>query len=376
MRYDDIVIGAGIIGLAHAYHLGRRGRRVLVIERSPAAQGASVRNFGMVWPMGQPAGPRLDTALTSRRHWLDVLESAGIWHDPCGSLHVAYHEDEEAVLREFAATANARGYAVAWADPDACVTHAPRLVRDGLRGGLYSTTELCVDPREVVAKLPAWLAATYDVTFRFGCSATAVDTGAVETPQGVLEATEIHVCCGDDLTGPFAAALQDAGLRRCKLQMLRTAPLARAERVGPMLAAGLTLRHYGSFADCATLPALDAGLNARCPGYDALGIHVMVSQNGAGELVLGDSHLYDDAITPFDDAAIDAKILRYLDTFFRWRDAPIAQRWHGIYAKHPTAPWVTVAAAPGVHVITGFGGAGMTLSFGAVAQRVDAMLAS
>ena len=55
-NYDLIVVGAGIVGLAHAYTAATRGRSVLVIERDGACLGASIRNFGFVTITGQRAG--------------------------------------------------------------------------------------------------------------------------------------------------------------------------------------------------------------------------------------------------------------------------------------------------------------------------------
>ena len=107
------------------------------------------------------------------------------------------------------------------------------------------------------------------------------------------------------------------------------------------------------------------------PDYGRLGIHVLVAQNGLGEVVIGDSHEYGDAIEPFDKPHLDELILAYLRTFLTIPDLTIAARWHGVYVKHPTESFVVARPAPDVLAVTGVGGAGMTLSFGLAEQTVS-----
>jgi glycine/D-amino acid oxidase-like deaminating enzyme len=49
MKSDVIIIGAGVLGISLAYHLAKRGKRVIVLEReSSFGQHASSRNAGMI----------------------------------------------------------------------------------------------------------------------------------------------------------------------------------------------------------------------------------------------------------------------------------------------------------------------------------------
>jgi len=131
-----------------------------------------------------------------------------------------------------------------------------------------------------------------------------------------------------------------------------------------MLAAGLTLGHYKSFAQCRSLAAMRRRFAQEMPEYELYGIHVLVSQQGTGEITIGDSHEYDDAIEPYDKSHIDDLILRYLSTFLKTSDVRIHSRWNGTYAKHPLKPYFIESPEPNVTIVNGPGGAGMTLSFG------------
>ena len=359
------IVGAGIVGLAHAWAAARRGHRVVLFERDSIAAGASVRNFGMVWPIGQPAGPLHELALRSRSIWQEVAELAGCWLDPCGSLHLAHEDDEWDILREFAETARSHGSEVELLTPAQVLDLSPAVNRESLRGGLWSPTEAAVDPRQAIAALPDWLRKANDVEIHFDTPIRRVSLPVVEAADGrTWELDRVVVCSGSDFRTLFPDAFAEAGLRRCKLQMMKTGPQPAEWRIGPLLAGGLTLRHYANFESCASLEAYRRRIATTSPELDQYGIHVMASQNIWGEVILGDSHEYDEAVDPFDKAEIDDLILQHARRMFRLEDWSIAGRWHGIYAKHPSRHVLRVDPAPGVSVVTATGGAGMTLSFG------------
>ena len=94
----------------------------------------------------------------------------------------------------------------------------------------------------------------------------------------------------------------------------------------------------------------------------------MASQNDTGQVILGDSHVYDQEITPFDSVEIDELILQELRDLIQLPNFRIARRWHGIYAKHPQKHVYVSEAQPNCKIITATGGAGMTLSMGLAEQ--------
>jgi len=365
-----IVIGAGIAGLAAVRALAVRGYNVTVLERTQKAVGASIRNFGMILPVGQADGKYFERAMCSRSIWKQLCDEAGIWYDPVGSLQLAYEQDEWEVLRELNEMYKHRGYTLLNADETS--GKSPAVVKDGLKGSLYSNDEIIVDPRVAVASIAAWLAEKYSVQFLWGKAATDICYPAVYAGKESFEADEIYVCSGADFETLYPELFSKLPLTRCKLQMMRIAAQPDGWRIGPMLCGALSLLHYSSFKPAISLKALKARLEAEYPEYIKWGIHVMVSQNQAGELSVGDSHEYGMTHDPFDKKSINDLILAYLKQFARFKNDTVIETWNGIYPKLTNGETdVIMEPEEGVTVINGLGGAGMTFSFGLFEELIS-----
>src|SRR5262249_32131183 len=150
---DVAVVGGGIVGLAFAWEAARRGNTVVLFDRTEKAEGASVRNFGMVWPIGQPPGEPYHIALRSRDRWLELRHQAGVWAEEGGSLHAVYEDDEDELIREFADRGETAGVNCTYLPAAEAARRFPALNTTGLKGVLHSPTELVVNPPDAIARL-------------------------------------------------------------------------------------------------------------------------------------------------------------------------------------------------------------------------------
>ncbi len=373
-KQTAIVIGAGIAGLATARALSLKGFSVQVFDKTQQAVGASIRNFGMVWPIGQPSGKLYERAMRSRSIWKEISNCGAFWHESAGSLHVAHHADEWKVLQElyelFKKERN-----VELISPNQIADRSDAVVQKNLIGGLYSADELIVDPREAIASLPGYLQEQYEVSFHWGkCVSFVTDNTVYIGNDEEYEADIIFICSGSDFETLYPEAYAEQAITKCKLQMMRFESQPNEWRIGPALCGGLSLIHYKSFQQASSLSSLKQRYETEMSEYVDWGIHVMVSQNEKGELTIGDSHEYGLTHDPFDKDFINRMIIDYLKQFAQFKSDRVIESWNGVYAKLTDGSTdLFFSPEPGVYIINGLGGAGMTLSFGLAEELVEGL---
>lgn len=368
---DIAIIGGGIVGLAIAYMALRKGHRVVIFERHQQAVGASIRNFGLVWPIGQEPGIGLRHALRSREHWIEISNKAGLWMIQNASLHLAYHTDEWDVLEEFMALYKNDFPQCELLGANAVTEKSPLINQANLKGGLWSPTECTVNAREAIRKIPLWLEEKFGLILRYDTVVTEIAIPNLKTSRETWRVDKVFLCSGADFETLYPEVYSRQSIVKCKLQMMKGVLIDDARMLGPSLCAGLTLRHYSSFSKCTSLKRLDERYDYESALLKKYGIHVLLSQNNYGELIIGDSHEYANTIEPFDNEVINELILGYLRSFVKLESLQITERWHGVYAKAQKNINLVTEPAPGVTIVNGLGGAGMTLSFGLAEELIE-----
>jgi FAD dependent oxidoreductase TIGR03364 len=368
--YDLAVVGAGIVGLAHALAAARRGLRVVVLDREPRANGASIRNFGFVTVTGQQQGACWRRALRSRDVWAEIAGRAGIAIEQEGLVVVAQRAEAMAVLEAFAGTAMGHGCALLTATEVRARLPVPAATP--LAGGLLSPHERRVESRTAIPRLAAWLAEAHGVTFLRPVAVHRVEPGRLATSAGALAARRSVVCPGDDLVTLFPERIASYALTRCKLHMLRLADPGR--RLATPVMSDLSLIRYLGYAELPEAASLRRRLEAEQPDALRHGVHLIVVQSADGSLVVGDSHHYGNPPEPFDKAAVDLVILDELRRVLDLGAAPVLERWTGTYAYAADRLMLVDRPDPAIRVVVITSGTGASTAFAIAEEVVDELL--
>lgn len=365
--FDLAVVGAGIVGLAHALAAAKRGRRVVVIERDARANGASVRNFGFVTVSGQEQTITWPRARRAREIWAEVAPAAGIPIVQRGSLLVARRPEALAVLEEFAAGPMGEGCELLTRTE--ARARCPELRPRQLEGALLSPHELRIEAREALPRLAAWLEQAHGVQFVWAAAVRSVLPPRIETTRGTIEAGACIACVGDDFLSLFPERLARYPLARTKLHMLRLAPQPPGWRLPAAIMSDLTFARYEGFAACPSAAVLRVRLEQEQPATLANGVHLIVVQSADGSLVVGDSHHTASTPDPFAPAEVDEIILNEADAVLEIADRRVVERWLGVYAAAPDRPALIDAPGPAVRLVIVTSGTGMSTAF-AIAEEV------
>lgn len=371
-HFDVVVVGAGIVGLAHAYTAARRGLKVCVVERDAACVGASIRNFGFVTVTGQAAGDTWRRARRSRAVWAEVAPQAGIAVLHRGLWLVARRPAAAEVLQQFMQQPMAEGCTLM--SPAEAARHTDALALADACAVLHSPHELRVESRTAIGLLTRWLAEVHGVQFRFGEAVHAVAPPRLRTSRGELQAGRIVLCTHTalaDLEGLPPDRLAPHGLRLCQLQMLRVQPPPGFRLPGAVMG-DLSLVRYGGYAAQPAARALLHQLQQEEAEALAHGIHLIAVQSADGSLVVGDSHHYGAAPEPFAGEAVDALILHHLRSLLRLPGCRVTERWVGQYVSSPHADALIDAPHDAVRRVIVTSGTGASTAFGIAEEVFDA----
>ena len=352
VRVDVCVVGAGMGGVAAAWHLTERGASVAVVEAGVVAGGASGRNGGFLIagaaPMyhatrrlwGRERARRVHAAtLAGQAQVLEMARAcgAGDVFRRTGLLRLAVDGAEAAdVLAHHAALVEDGFPAELVAEDDLPVA----VCRPGRRA-LLTPHDGSVNPvallRRVAAELERRGARIFEGTRVTGPPAG----GAVATDRGRIGADAVVVAAD----GHLAALVPAAAAVRCRrLNVCASAP-GEPER----------------------LPL---------PVYVRYG-HEYAQQRPDGAVVLGGFSDLDGGASWTSEPVVSEPVQRRLEAYLRDElsvGAPVTHRWVGLvgYAQDPLPRCGPVPGAAGVYALGGYNGTGNVQAF--VAARVVAEL--
>ncbi|WP_162785419.1 FAD-dependent oxidoreductase [Polynucleobacter necessarius] len=225
-NYDLLVVGSGIVGLAHAYEAKKRGLSVAIVEQNASCTGASIRNFGFITVSGQSSRDTWRRAVYSAQVWRELASLANIKVLHQGTWIVCQRPEAVEVAKAFLQTpmgVDCKYYPLADYPTLEALGHfnIESLNLKNSLGLLYSPHEFRVESREAIPQLANYFENELGIDFYWETEVLSISGSAIHTSNNGLNAQRIVLCPGSQLTGVAKPFIEKYDLKLCTLQMLR-----------------------------------------------------------------------------------------------------------------------------------------------------------
>lgn len=381
-QFDLIVVGAGVLGSFHAYHAARMGKKVLLTEKDPIPNSATVRNFGQIVPSGL-RGKWFEHGVNSIAVYKALQKEFDLTVRQNGTLYIASDEDEQTLIHEALALYRDRHYEVHLLSQKQVLKKYPALQKSYVREALCFPQEVSVEPQRMIHRLLEYLSAKFPQLTYLPDSAVVECTS---TGQGVrvtlanrqrYRADRVIICSGSEFRILFPEIFKQSGIVVNKLQMMRSRPMPQVQLEGNILS-GLSIRRYESFQACPSFPRIIVP-----PHYEELqkwGIHLLFKKGTDGSFIIGDSHEYADCNHAEElgfriSQSINELILQEAARIVNFDVRNIECSWAGYYSQHPEFPVFEYDIDHRIHIRTAIGGKGMTSGAGYAAVNLQRLYA-
>ena len=375
MKYDIIIVGAGIMGTFHAYHAAKLGKKVLLLEKDNKPVGSTIQNFGQIVPSGLDS-EWLQYGTRSLEIYDELKNLSDFTLVKNGSVYIASDDDELTLIHELAQIHRSTNYDCKLLDKQSTIQKFPDLNSDYIKGSLFYPEEYSVNSSEFIYKLIDFCVEKLGVHYFNRSSVINIE----ETSNGVkVETTEKKVffsekaivCSGYVFNLLFPVIYKNSGLILSKLQMMKTHPLKQFNLKANILT-GLTIRRYESFEECSFFKNLETPEHLK--EMKKYGIHILFKQLPDGSIIVGDSHEYASVeeienlglgVQEHINILMRSEAQRILDI----KPEKYAQTWAGFYAQHPDGIF-ELDISNNISIRTGIGGKGMTTSAGYTEEKI------
>lgn len=197
---DVVIIGGGVIGVATAYYLAKKGLRPVVVEKGRIAGEQSSRNWGWIRQQGRDLA-ELPIAMESNRLWQEINEDLDedIGLVRCGITYLTDSPDELARYEAWVQDAAPMGVDSRVLTADALAKVIPGMTHRYL-GALHTPSDMKAEPWLAVSAI-ARAAVRHGAVIVENCAARILDraggrVSGVVTEQGTVKAPEVVVAGG------------------------------------------------------------------------------------------------------------------------------------------------------------------------------------